>query len=172
MSRGRKPLPDAVKKLRGTDEKRRMRGDGLITPKIKDADQIERYGINTLLKTERARQIFETKCNQLMALNMLTAADIDQIAIYSDALDKLWTCVDNLQTGLFKQVHNEYGDVVKFVSNPYLKLYKDLIVIVNRIGSDFGFSPVSRMKIRTPDEEASSPFEELLNATKKIRKKR
>lgn len=161
MAKGRKALPDAVKRLRGTDEKRRMRGEGLQTEKVTSTElAMSGVGYNSL-STDRARSIFTDKCNQLISLNILAPQDLDQLSIYADALDKFYICIEELDKGMFKEVYDENGNIIRFISNPYLKLYKDLVVIINRIGSDFGMSPVSRMKIKAEPDKPLSPIEEL-----------
>lgn len=171
MTKGRKALPDAVKKLRGTDEKRRMRGEGMIVPKVVELDNIFETQSFLGLLSSRSKSIFLERCNQLLALRILTKQDLDQLSIYSDALDKFYICVEELAKGMFQEVYDDQGKVVRFVSNPYLKLYKDLVVIINRIGSDFGFSPVSRQKINAPEEIALDPLAELKKQLSYGRKK-
>lgn len=162
MSRGRKPLPDNIKKMRGTDQKCRMRGEGLSVPKIKDLKRITSTRGIRLLKSERSKRIFISKCNQLIAIGILTETDLDQISIYSDALDKYYTCISELQQkGMFSPRYDVNGNVIGFISNPYLKLYQDLAILINKIGSDFGFSPVQRQKIKIEKPKELNPIEEL-----------
>jgi P27 family predicted phage terminase small subunit len=158
--KGRKALPNAVKKLRGTDQPCRM-NETIDVPAIGSIDQVVDVRKLKVLKTRRSKQIFKEKANQLIRLKILTEIDFEQLAIYANSLDMLFDCIDELSKGKFQEVHDENGRVLRFIQNPYLKLYREMIDVVNRIGSDFGFSPVSRMKLKTKQEE-KDPLAELL----------
>lgn len=104
------------------------------------------------LKTKRARDIFTTKGNQLIALGTLTDMDLEALAVYANSLDMLFDCIDHIgKEDKFTLVQNDKQSY--YVANPYLKLYKEMVEIVNRVGSEFGFTPVSRAKIAAPPRE-------------------
>lgn len=163
---GRKPLPDEVKKLRGTDRKNRSR------PAAK-ADIVDQWssiastrGVR-VLQTRRAREIFKTKCNQTIALRILSQADLDQLAIYANNLDKLYSLMQDLHAEgdtvtLYKVIYHENGVTEKvpskLVTNPKWKIYFNLIDTINKIGSEFGFTPVARQKIQVPEEPQLDPL--------------
>jgi P27 family predicted phage terminase small subunit len=167
MSKGRKPVPDQVKKLRGTDDKRRLRGEMIKAKPLTALEKVTQKEVYKNLQTDRSKRMFYEKAEQLMALSILTEQDLDQLMLYSHALDKLMLCIEKMETGMFKPVTDEDGNIIKFVQNPYLKLYKELIVIVNKLGSEFGFSPVSRLKVKPTEEKKSSPLQELIALSRK-----
>ena len=159
--RGRKPLPNNLKKIRGTDEKRRMREEAIKVDKIDSLDIIENINYS-VLRSERAKGIFKEKAKQLIRLNIISEIDLDQLMIYCDSLDKLYTCIEELEKEYFIEKKNEFGDIIGYVANPHLKLYQNLIPIINKLGSEFGFSPVSRLKIKPMEVEKKDKFTKLL----------
>lgn len=159
--KGRKSLPDAVKQLHGTDQPCRM-SDGLSVDPI--TDPFLKLPKKTPLKSKRAKGIFIEKANQLIAMRILTAFDIEQLSIYAYSLDQVYTCMEKLaEQGNFHEVFDDNGKVLRYVQNPYLKLLKEMIEIVNRTGSDFGFSPISRQRINQKEHEEKDPFKTLLD---------
>lgn len=169
MSKGRKPIPDSLKVLRGTDQKTRMRGS-LEVPALNDITGIVDVKKFTVLKSKRAKDIFIDKANQLIKLKLLTEMDIEQLVIYASSLDILFTCMKEMKKDLFKEIYAEDKEGNIFlkgmVPNPYIKLYREMIEITNKIGSDFGFSPVSRMKLKAEKEKEVDPFEKLMQEFK------
>ena len=161
MTAGRKSLPNEIKKLRGTNQPCRTK-ETIDVPKIGDISQVINVSKLKVLKTKRSKQIFKEKANQLITLQILTEIDFEQLAIYAHSLDTLFDCIDNIaSSGKFSEVHDENGRILRFIQNPYLKLYQDMVQICSKIGSEFGFSPVSRMKLHTKPEE-KDPLQELM----------
>jgi P27 family predicted phage terminase small subunit len=164
MSKGRKKIPDQIKTLRGTDQPCRMNGNTNTEP-ISDISAIVNTGQLRILKTASAKKIFKEKANQLIQLKNLTEMDLEQLAIYANNLDELFNCMKELKKGKFREQYDENGLIVRFVENPYLKLYKDLQPLIAKTASEFGFTPVSRMKFSTHSEE-KDPLTELMKAFK------
>lgn len=146
MTRGRKPISNAVRKLHGTERADRIREE-LSIPVLTsvDAKKIK------ALATKRSREIFTVKANQLISQGVLTEMDLEALAVYANSLDWVFECIENLKEGKFKTVVNEKG--TSYVPNPYLKLYKEMVEIVNKVGADFGFTPVSRLRVQAPPQE-------------------
>lgn len=119
---------------------------------------------NKILKTQRSKKIFNEKANQLLHIGILTELDIEQLAIYAYSLDELFVCIDEIKNvGRFKEIYDENGHVLRFIENPYMKRYREMFEIVNKIASDFGFTPVSRMKFRELGKPNEKPrIEDLL----------
>ena len=160
MGRGRKPLPDQIKSLRGTDQPCRMRGE-IETDKILEISQIVDLKNFKVLKSKRAKDIFVQKANQLIKLKLLTDMDIEQLVVYASSLDILFDCIREMKKGMFKELYDDFGKIKSYLANPYIKQYREMIDITNRIGSDFGFSPVSRMKLKAEPEKEKDPLQKL-----------
>lgn len=160
MTAGRKPIPNNLKKLRGTDQPCRLK-DSIEAPTVNDISKIVNTSKLKVLKTKRSKQIFKEKANQLIQLQVLSEIDFEQLAIYCQSLDLLFECIDELSKGKFVEIFDENGRILRFIQNPYLKLYQDMVQICNKIGSEFGFTPVSRMKLHTKTV-GKDPLEELM----------
>lgn len=76
--KGRKSLPNVVKKLRGTAQPCRIQDELSIEP---ITDPILKLPKNSPLKTKRGKSIFVEKANQLIAMRILTTFDIEQLSI-------------------------------------------------------------------------------------------
>lgn len=165
---GRKPLPDEVKELRGTLEERRARGKTPGIP-IQDINKVVSVRGIRVLQTDRAKQIFKQKCNQLIGLKLLTEIDYDNISIYANNLDKLYSIMKDLKEEgdtitLYKVIHKANGDTLQIpttcLQNPKWKLYFSLIQTIDKIGGNYGFSPVARLRFGSfkPDDTPEDPF--------------
>lgn len=164
-------MPDEVKELRGTLEERRARGKTPGIP-IKDLNQVVSVRGIRVLQSDRAKQIFKQKCNQLIGLKLLTEIDFDNISIYANNLDKLYSLMRDLKEEgdtitLYKVIYKKSGDIEQIptscVTNPKWKIYFSLIATLDKIGGNYGFSPVSRLRFGTikDDDMPADPFAEL-----------
>lgn len=163
MGKGRKPLPDAVKKLRGTDQPCRMSGVVDTADKITDIKMITSTARLKLLPTKRAKDIFKSKANQLIAMGVLTMMDIEHLAVYANSLDVLFSCMEGMREAATPK-HNKDGELIGYVPRPEIAMYKQMVEHVNRIGAEFGFTPMSRQRINQQDVEEKNPFEELIKS--------
>lgn len=162
MGKGRKATPDAVKMLRGTDQPCRMSGIVDNACKVTDIKRILSTSRLKLLPTKRAKEIFKTKANQLIALGVLTELDIEHLAVYANSLDVLFTCMEGMREPAQAKYDKE-GQLIGYVTRPEAKMYKQMVDDVNRIGAEFGFTPVSRQRINQAPTEDKDPFKHLLD---------
>lgn len=166
---GRKPLPEELKKLRGTDRKDRKRSTSVGVP-VEEWSAISSTRGIRILQSQRAKDIFKAKCNQLISLGILSECDLDQLSFYSYNLDKLYSLMADLRNEsdmitLYKVIYRANGEAEKIPSktviNPKWKLYFSLIDTINKVGSEFGFTPVARQKLKLPDKPKLDPISEL-----------
>lgn len=150
MNKGRPPISNSLKKLRGTDQPVRMRDEG-------NFERLTEVSPPKVLTTKRSKQIFKTKADQLIKQRVLTPLDLEQLTFYAYCADTAFTCMQELKAGLFNPLKDEKGVIYKFVENPHLPLLSRMIDQCNRIGSDFGFSPISRSKVKTAPDEKPHP---------------
>lgn len=159
--KGRKAIPDAIKVLRGTDQKCRMSGGKDNVEKITDVEQILSTDKMKLLPTKRSKKIFMEKANQLIGLRVLTILDIEQLAIYANSLDILFSCMKAMRLPP-EEVRNKIGYLTGYVQRPEISLYKQMVEIVNKIGADFGFTPMSRQRINREMHEEKDELDDLI----------
>lgn len=160
MAKGRKPIPDQVKMLRGTNQPCRMNGEAIVVDKISDINEITSTENLKLLPSKRSREIFMNKANQLIALGILTEMDLEMLAVYANSLDVLFSCLKKMRLPAIEK-KDKLGNVVGYVPRPEVAMYKQMVDHVNRIGSEFGFTPISRQRINTPEAEGKTPYDEL-----------
>lgn len=160
MAKGRKNLPAEVKKLRGTAQpcREKQSGDSSAVAKLTEAKP------PTWLDP-MAKKIFKSKAQQLIALNVLTVLDIDLLALYAQAYSLVVEALENLKAeGKFNTLFNDEGQIIGFVENPYMKVYRDNFDKVQKLASHFGFSPATRKSIismidKKEDKDDFSDFE-------------
>lgn len=161
--KGRKKQPNELKKLRGTDQPCRLSNEDNI-PRVNDLDEIVDTKKLRILKTKRAKDIFKEKANQLIKLKILTDLDFEQLAVYANSMDMLFDCIHEIKRqGKFTEVYNDEGKVIRYIENPNLKLYRDLVGITNKIAADFGFTPSARAKFNVPEKEEEDPLKDFIN---------
>lgn len=159
MGKGRKPLPDAIKVMRGTDQPCRMSGEDGIE-KIEDIKQITSCSRLKLLPTKRSKEIFKTKANQLISLRVLTELDLEHLAVYANSLDVLFSCLEGMREPV-KEKYNKDGLLIGYIPPPEINLYKQMVEHVNKIGAEFGFTPVSRQRINQEPTSEKDEFDEI-----------
>lgn len=149
--RGRKPLPKELLQLRGTDRKDRDRPASVSGEKIALAD-VGKCQISGLQSTtRRARDIYWRTVKKVAALGMLEESFLSQIFFYAIEYDHLMTCNESIRKeGIYITVEGKKGTFV--VPNPAVKQRDKALEILMKIGSNFGFSPVDKQRIRVQTE--------------------
>ena len=157
MTRGRKPLPRETLALRDTLRKDRDRPASVIGEAIKPEDVAQKCQVSGLKSaTERARKIYWATCRKVAAQGMLDEAFCQQLLIYAIELDLLLRCEEDIRkNGMYLVVETKKGTMA--LPNPAVKQLHAAAEKVLKIGSNFGFSPVDRqrLKIQTEDPKAN-----------------
>lgn len=154
-------MSDAMKVARGTDQPCRMSGDDGV-PKLTDVGQIMSVSKSKLLPTKRSREIFKKKANQLIGMRVLTELDLEHLAVYANSLDVLFSCLDGMRRPV-QERYDKHGNLVGYIQPPELGIYKQMVDHVNRIGGEFGFTPVSRQRIQQGPSEGEDTLESLFS---------
>ncbi len=150
--RGRKPLPKEILQLRGTDRKDRDRPASVTGAKItvEDVGACQISGLQSA--TRRARDIYWRTVRKVAALGMLEESFLAQIFFYAVEYDHFMTCCESVRKdGLYLVVEGKKGTVV--VANPAVKQRDKALELLLKIGSNFGFSPVDKQRIRVDAED-------------------
>lgn len=110
-----------------------------------------------------AKKIFKDIVKELQAINILVNVDVYGLAICADAMDKYIRCTIALHTEQLRiEQVSKLG--VSDVENPLVKTQIRYADIFKKYSSDFGLSPVARLKIvqaNTPDpDEDEENFEQ------------
>lgn len=157
---GRYKLPKEVKELRGTKRKSRENESGAW---------LEQASSNVTVPADLkgdAAKIYKERVAILYAMRLLQPIDIDALRLYSCAMAsaiKLQREID--KEGFTVIEKDEDGQLCKVSVNPLVKVLKDMINTANTIGSQFGWSPISRMRLQSivKEEEKKDDFNTLIN---------
>ena len=154
MTRGRKPLPQEVLNLRGTDRKDRQRPSSTIGTPIAVAEVGSKCQVSGLKSaTRRAREMYWALCRRVAAQGMLEEAFCAQLLMYAVEYDHFCTCSESIRKdGLYMTVEGKDGKPI-VVANPCVKQRETAIEKLLKIGSNFGFSPVDRQRIKVIEED-------------------
>ena len=102
--------------------------------------------------TRRARDIYWRTVRKVAALGMLEESFLAQIFFYAVEYDHFMTCCESVRKdGLYLVVEGNKGTVV--VPNPAVKQREKALELLLKIGSNFGFSPVDKQRIRVHEED-------------------
>ena len=162
---GRSKLPEEVKKLRGTSRKCREVKD--VVGKDTIIEVLEDVKVPTHLNAE-AKKIYKEVVTRLFAMKMLQPIDEHALSLYANAMATAIKMQKELdKEGYLITVKDEMGDMYKVMVNPMAKILKDAINTVNTIGSQFGWSPVSRIRLATMlaqgAEGEKNDFDKMIN---------
>lgn len=148
MTRGRKPLPRETLALRDTLRKDRDRPSSVIGEPIKPEDVPQRCQVSGLQgATDRARKIYWSTCRKVAAQGLLDPAFCQELLIYSVELDLLIKCEEDIRkNGMYLIVETKKGTMA--IANPAVKQLHQAADRVLKIGSNFGFDPVSRSRLK------------------------
>lgn len=158
--RGRKPLPDAIAKMRGTKRRPHLRGRKIVLP-IASPDMPE-----SIRKDADAYECWKRMTKQLKELKVLTRAD--QFALEGLCLAYARACQAD-------RIVAEHGLIVKTFKgvgpNPAIKISKDSWSELRRFAGEFGLTPSSRARVRPVDAEQNATEEKASGKTTPARAK-
>lgn len=161
---GRNALPEELKELRGTAKKCRK---PLSIPKAGICKPLTKTTAPAWL-TPEARKIFDQTAKMLIAWKVLTQLDINLLAAYATAYANLIKADRDLaEHGYFLVSEGKNGTELKI--HPAAKWFKDSLDSINKLGAQFGLSPISRRNIATTDpagggkSKEEDPFEDFLS---------
>lgn len=146
---GRPPLPSKVKTLRATTRKCREVVDS--TPVVTSLVDVKAPAH----LTGEAKKIYARLVSQLFNMGYLAEIDVDALSLYAFEYTELIKLQRQLQKeGYIVEEETKNGSTLK--EHPLHKVVMKKLAAVNALGSQFGWSPVSRIRLRTlatPDDK-------------------
>ena len=143
---GRKPLPQEVLNLRGTDRRDRQRPTVSTGKELAEIRLWSVQGYSEL--TPRAKSIYRKVARAANALKILTEVDLLQLVMYAREYDwALDAMAKEREVGVMYSTTDKDGNVI-WHSNPARGVVDSAIRNINKIGTNFGFSPVDRQRIK------------------------
>lgn len=163
MTRGRKPLPKETLKLRDTFRKDRDRPSSTIGDPIPVEEVAQRCQVSGLQgATKRARDIYWAIVKKVAAQGLLDVAFCSQLLFYAVEYDFFISCCESIRKdGPFiilkdkdgNPLRKKDGGIIAFENRAVKNREKALEKLI-KIGSNFGFSPVDRQRLKI---QADSP---------------
>jgi P27 family predicted phage terminase small subunit len=160
MPKGRRPLPTAIKNLRGNPGKRKP-NENEPKPIVGDPEMPE--GLSDAAKAEWCAMI-----PHLLAMRVLTPVDRAALAGYCYTYD-IWmrASVDIREFGVLlkapvmgRKGTPEEDSVIAWITkkNPAVAIANEALKTMKSYLTEFGMTPSSRTKISTPKDEAEDQF--------------
>jgi len=113
---------------------------------------------------------FRIRAKELLAIKLITNADVNALAVYCDTYADYLTCVqiirdDKMMVDAKSGSSGPKGNsvsVTKNVPHPLLVKKRQLAEQLQKLGAEFGFTPSARAKIAMPKKEPKkkTAFEE------------
>jgi len=154
MPAGRKPLPSAIKILKGNPGKRPI---NMNEPKPSGIATCPEH-LNAL-----AREEWNRVSTELIALGLLTSVDRAAFAAYCAAYAR-WVDAEEKLAQTAAVVRTQSGNAIQ---NPYVGVANRAMEIMHKFASEFGLTPSSRSRLQVSvasTELVNDPFAEFLGA--------
>lgn len=147
---GRRPKPTALKELAGNPGHRPL---NQREPKPRARRPKMPAHLSPAAQVEWKRITRE-----LRAMNLLSSADADAVAMYADTYDRWVQASEALrQGGMVALTENGFP-----VQSPYIGIVNQCLRTMQRLLIEFGMTPASRSRIQAPEAASDDPFDEFL----------
>lgn len=155
--RGPAKQPQELLELKGTAQKCRARSAVVVGAKLTSIEQVDEIFDYSRL-SERGQRIFLQRCVFLIGLHLLEASYLDAVLLYAQNYDMALRCMRSInKEGWYVKVLDKNGNFKGFAENPRLKTFDKLCKTINMFGTQFGFTPASRMGLHLQDTESDKP---------------
>lgn len=150
--KGRKPIPEAVKKMNGTDQVCRSREENIY-------ERITKVSLPKELISKRAKRIYKERCQMLINQKVLQEPDLAMLAAYANTYDQYMVCLESWNRDPRPLVEKMTAFGVMMVPNPVIKMQSSLLTTLNMIGLQFGFSPIARVSMKIIPAKNNNEFD-------------
>jgi P27 family predicted phage terminase small subunit len=148
MTKGRKPLPTAIKELRGTVQPCRTNKNEVKVDALEKLPPVPRWF------TKTQRKIYKTKGEQLRTMGVLSPLDFELfISFCREYGNYIDTAISLDKVPIMSNLSETNDKIFKRIS----KVNKESWERAKSLASEFGFSPSARAKMVVPEE--SDPTE-------------
>lgn len=150
--RGRKPKPRHLRVIEGNPGKRALPEDGVRLP--------SEYAAPPEFLDEVARAAWERLVPPLVERGLFTVLDHDSIAAYCEAFSRWRKHEQSLKDAGQEtfETHGRQGRMIR--TRPELGIISEQIRLMTSIGSNYGFSPVARMRLKDVGQgDLFNPFD-------------
>ena len=112
------------------------------------------------LTNDRQRKIYEMRCKSLSAMGAMEEPYQESMILYAVWLDRALSSAVEAAHGDLKPLHDANGRVTGYIENPYIRMFERATKMVNEIGRQFGFTPLTRANV-AKTEKNIDPAQEI-----------
>jgi len=107
---------------------------------------------------DEAIRIWNRLIPMLEEMGLLTLADGDSLALYCQSFARLAECERIInEEGITYKTYTSTGELSQIKQRPESRLAKELTMVVNRLGKEFGLSPSARAHLNVQDANQNAP---------------
>jgi len=155
MTAGRKPLPNQLKVLKGTDQPCRMRDDVSVEKVSKMPPPPKWLG-------DTARKLYKTKSQFLIGAGIISVGDIEMFVTFCHEFGRYIETAEKLSEVNHSAVLSEKQEQLYW---RLTKINRDSFDRARSLAGEFGFTPISRLKFAAPVED-NDPLAQIMKAFK------
>lgn len=165
--RGRKPQPSAMKICRGNPGKRPLNPDE-PQPEVGDVEPPDWL-------SAKARDIWNLRAPELMALGVLTGIDADTFGAYCQTCVDYLEAVDNVKRhGSVVRVNAVVGKGGKLYGgtaapSPWVRIREKSLARMQSLGAEFGLSASSRSRVHVTGKAKKTTVQRFQDSAPKLR---
>lgn len=140
--RGRKPIPTALKLISGSNKTHPER--------INDDEPVPEDGLPSCPATDKlVREVWDYAIDQLRKMRVITMADRDMLLAYCQAV---------VMHRRASQLLDAEGYLISAAAglfpHPAVRMQRDAAAMMKSLGTEFGFTPAARTRIKVADQLA------------------
>ena len=153
--RGRKKIPTALKKLKGTDRK-----DRLLSNEMEVTRSVSMPEAPSFLNSFGVYE-WEKVTNELANLSMLHEVDLGLLAAYCREIGTYFEMVEEIKMGQVERTFDKDGRLRSSKLKPEVKIARDSLDRAIKLAVQFGFTPSARASIPKPEiiEEVKNKYD-------------
>lgn len=137
-TRGRKPVPTAIKRLNGNPGNRPLKDDDIKFEAVKPPPPDD-------LTSDVAKAKWDEMADMLTGYRLLSKLDLDALRVYCEAFAQWTDAVDSIQkTGWVVKAPKSGHPML----NPYMSVKKDAEKKMADFHADFGLTPSARTRVK------------------------
>lgn len=145
--KGRKKIPTALKKMKGTDRKdRELENEMIVSHVISMPDP-------PLFLNEFGAAEWHKVTNELANLSMLHSVDLGMLSSYCREMGIYFEMVEELKAGQVERTYDKDGRLRASKLKPEVKIARDSLDRAIKLAVQFGFTPSSRASIQMPEQK-------------------
>jgi P27 family predicted phage terminase small subunit len=156
---GRKPKPDALKVLTGTDQPVRMNGNAPAFGKITKLPSYPSY------LNKGGKKIYKDIAASLAIAGILNSINIQMLIMYCHHLGVHYEAEKNLGDVEFRihEMSSKNGDTYTQAKAMH-KISQDALKSAKMLATEFGITPSAQARLRITPKEEQDPFQQFLTA--------